>query len=116
MIGVKKIIHEEDKALLDKIRSLFIESGGKPLYEPEDYGIGRETSDNARLRVTYGNPDELLTKRGKYHVTGSCVCCDADIFFGLLEQHFNVVMIHDVLSGAMKESSSGYTVELMPTL
>ncbi len=107
------IIHDEDKAMLDKIRALFVEAGGEPLYSPEEFGIGIETSDIPHLRVVCGNPHRLLTKRGKYTVTGSCLFCDADIFFNLLEQNFKVNMISDVISGATKSSSSGYTVELL---
>ena len=101
-----------DWKTLDKIIDLFTQSGGKVLSPSIEPAIGSRRRDTMQLEILYGNPHWLYTPRGRYYIRRGSTCCNADQFFELLQKAFDVVMISDVSTGADRDSSEGYIVEL----
>lgn len=88
-------IKSEHKKILDKIRELYIESGGKPLYEPEDFGLNdlHKSDSGIEVNFDYGVPYKMYTPDGSYMILGSNVVGDTKKFWDLLNQVFEVEII-----------------------
>jgi len=92
---MKEEIKHEHKKILDKIRQLYIESGGKPLYEPEDFGLNPRDKSESGIEIDfdYGIPHNLYTSDGYYVILGSNVVGDTKKFWELLNQEFEVEIV-----------------------
>lgn len=90
-----KPIKPEHKKLLDRIRELYIQSGGKPLNEPEDWGLNEyiKTESGIEIDFDYGVPRRMYTPDGYYTILGSNVVGDTDMFWKLLDQEFSVEIL-----------------------
>lgn len=90
----EKIKHEHKK-ILNKIRGLYIQSGGKPLYEPEDFGLNNLHKSESGIEVDfdYGVPHHLYTPDGSYTILGSNIVGDTDKFWKLFNEEFEVEII-----------------------
>lgn len=88
-------IKPEHKELLNRIRELYVQSGGKPLYEPEDYGLNNsiKTASGIEIDFDYGVPGKMYTPDGYYMILGSNVVGDTDVFWELFNQEFNVEIL-----------------------
>lgn len=88
-------IKPQHKKILNKIRELYIQSGGEPLYEPEDYGLNDYQKSNRGFEVDfdYGVPQNLYTPDGSYHILGSSVVGYTRKFWQLFNQAFEVEII-----------------------
>lgn len=84
----------ERRAVIDRIRELFIEAGGKPLY-PVNYRCNRYhfKEEVVSLLFDYGHPVELCAPEGGYSPIGSAVGCDRREFMRLLEEAFETRVI-----------------------
>ncbi len=80
----REVIKPEHRKILNKIRELYIQSGGEPLYEP---------SSGLEIDFDYGVPHELYTPEGSYMILGSNVVGDTDMFWNLLNQTFEVEIV-----------------------
>jgi hypothetical protein len=91
----RKAIKPEHKKILNKIRELYIQSGGEPLYEPEDFGLNdlRRSKSGLEIDFDYGVPHELYTPEGSYMILGSNVVGDTNKFWDLLNQAFEIEII-----------------------
>lgn len=91
----RKEIKPEHKKILDKLRELYIQSGGEPLYEPEDWGLNEFYKSGSGLEIDfdYGVPHNLLTPDGSYMILGSNVVGDTKKFWDLLNEAFEVEII-----------------------
>lgn len=91
----REVIKPEHKKILNKIRELYIQSGGEPLYEPEDFGLNnlRKSGSGMEIDFDYGVPHELYTPEGSYMILGSNVVGDTDMFWDLLNQTFEVEIV-----------------------
>ena len=69
---MEDIIKPEHKKILDKIRQLYIESGGKPLYEPEDFGLNPYSKSKSGIEIDfdYGVSHNMYTSDGYYTILG----------------------------------------------
>lgn len=110
---IKKEIKPEYKRILDKIRELYIESGGKPLYEPEDFGLNQYGKSQRGIEVSfdYGIPERMHTPEGYYVILGSNVLGDLDKFWELFNQEFEVEIITPKRDDR-KISEHGYLSEI----
>ena len=90
-----KSIRPEHKEMLDKIRELYIISGGKPFYDPEDFGLNEYDKSNGGIQVhfDYGSPDRMYTPGGGYVILGGHIMGDQDKFWELFTAEFEVVTI-----------------------
>ena len=90
-----KSIIPEHKEILDKLRELYVESGGKPLYKPEDWGLNEygKSTEGLEIDFDYGVPGRLYTKEGYYMILGSSVVGNTDKFWELLNEVFNVEIL-----------------------
>lgn len=88
-------IKPEHKMILDKIRELYIIAGGKPLYEPEDFGLNEygKSIDGIEIHFDYGVPSRMVTPDGYYVILGSCVCGDSEKFWELFTQEFETDIV-----------------------
>lgn len=88
-------IKPEHKKILNKLRELYIQSGGEPLYEPEDYGLNDlcKSGNGMEVDFDYGIPHYLYTPDGSYMILGSNVVGDTKKFWDLLNQAFEVEII-----------------------
>lgn len=88
-------IKPEHKKILDKLRELYIQSGGMPLYEPEDYGLNEfmKVESGIEIDFDYGVPHRMYTPDGYYMILGSSLAGDTKKFWELLNQEFNVEII-----------------------
>lgn len=91
----RKEIKPEHKKILNKIRELYIQSGGKPLYEPEDFGLNAfyKSGEGMEIDFDYGVPHSLRTPDGSYTILGSNVVGDTKKFWDLLNEAFEVEII-----------------------
>lgn len=91
----RKEIKSEHKKILDKLRELYIQSGGEPLYEPEDFGLSdlRKSGSGIEIDFDYGVPHEMHTPDGSYMILGSNVVGNIKKFLDLLNQDFEVEII-----------------------
>lgn len=91
----RKEIKPEDKKILNKLRELYIQSGGEPLYEPEDFGLNDRNKCGGGMEVDfdYGVPHSLYTPDGSYMILGSSRVGDTKKFWDLLNQAFDVEII-----------------------
>lgn len=65
------------------LRDTLVECGGRPLYEPEDFGLNEfypSRSGRVELRMDYGSVNELYTPEGSIQPYGSH-CCASDPTF-----------------------------------
>lgn len=90
-----KPINPEHKKILDKIRELYIASGGKPFYDPEDFGLYEHDKSNGGVQIhfDYGSPDRMYTPDGGYVILGSHIMGNQDKFLELFTAEFEVVTI-----------------------
>ena len=90
-----KSIIPEHKKILDKLRELYVESGGKPLNKPEDWGLNEcgKSTKGLEIDFDYGVPGRLYTEEGYYMILGSSVVGDTDKFWELLNEAFNVEIL-----------------------
>lgn len=90
-----KPIKPEHKEILDKIRELYIQSGGQPLYDPEDWGLNdsKKSIEGIEVSFDYGSPVEMFTPDGFYMILGSCVCADSKKFWELFTQEFDCKIV-----------------------
>lgn len=88
-------IKPEHKKILDKLRELYIQSGGEPMYEPEDFGLNdlRKSERGMEVDFDYGVPSSLYTPDGSYMILGSNRVGDTKKFWDLFNQAFNVEII-----------------------
>ena len=88
-------IKPEHKKILNKIRELYIQSGGEPLHSPEDYGLNKLLKSEKGFEVDfdYGVPHYLYTPDGSYMILGSNVVGDTKKFWDLFNQAFHVEII-----------------------
>lgn len=89
-------IKPEHKPLLDKVRNLYIESGGKPLHKSEEFGLNQFfKSKNGKIEIDfdYGVPCHMYTPQGSYTILGSNIVGDTKKFWELLTQAFNVEIL-----------------------
>jgi hypothetical protein len=91
----RKKIKPEHKKILNKLRELYIQSGGKPLYEPEDFGLNElfKSEEGMEIDFDYGVPHELHTPDGSYMILGSNVVGDVKKFWNLLDEAFDIEII-----------------------
>lgn len=91
----REVIKPEDKKILNKMRELYIQSGGEPLYEPEDFGLNdiNKSKSGMEIDFDYGVPNSLYTPDGSYMILGSNVVGDTKKFWDLLNQAFDVEII-----------------------
>lgn len=87
-------IKPEHKKILDKIRELYVESGGTPLYEPEDWGLNKykKSIEGIEIIFDYDVPSHMLTPDGYYMILGSSVCGDSEKFWELFTKEFDIVI------------------------
>jgi hypothetical protein len=88
-------IKPEHKEILDKIRGLYIECGGKPLYKPEDWGLNEygKSIEGIEVYFDYGVPTRMLTPDGYYVILGSCVCGNSEEFWELFTKEFETKIV-----------------------
>jgi len=91
----RKEIKPEHKKILNKLRELYIQSGGEPLYEPEDWGLNElyKSGEGMEIDFDYGVPHNLFTPDGSYMILGSNIVGDTKKFWDLLNQAFDVEII-----------------------
>lgn len=72
------------------LRDTLVECGGKPLYEPEDFGLNTvypSRSGRCELIMDYGSVHELKTPEGGIQPYGShCGACDPTFIDKLVER------------------------------
>lgn len=88
-------IKPEHKEILDKIRELYIKAGGKPFYEPEDWGLNKyeKSIEGIEVIFDYGVPSRMITPDGYYMILGGCVCGDSEKFWELFTEEFEIVIL-----------------------
>lgn len=88
-------IKPEHKEILDKIRELYVKSGGKLFHEPEAWGLNEyeKSIDGIEVSFDYGVPSHMRTPDGYYVILGSCVCGDSEIFWELFTKEFDTVIV-----------------------
>ena len=88
-------IRSEHKRILDKIRELYIKSGGEPLNDPEDWGLNENEKSIRGIEVNfdYGIPSHMLTPDGYYMILGSSVCGDSEKFWELFTREFETEIV-----------------------
>lgn len=88
-------IKPEHKKILDKIRELYIESGGKLSHKPEAWGLNEyeKSIDGIEISFDYGVPMRMLTPDGYYVILGSSICGDSEKFWGLFTGEFETRII-----------------------
>lgn len=90
-----KQIKSEHKKILNKIRELYILSGGEPFHTPEDYGLNeiRKSGKGFEVDFDYGVPHDLYTPEGSYTILGSSRVGDTKKFWKLFNEAFHVEII-----------------------
>jgi len=90
-----KTIKSEHKEVLNKLRELYVESGGRPLYIPEDWGLNEygKSKEGLEIDFDYGVPGRLYTEEGYYMILGSNSVGNTDYFWKLLNEAFNVEIL-----------------------
>lgn len=88
-------IKPEHKKILDKIRELYIMSGGKLSYKPEDWGLNEheKSIEGIEVRFDYGVPYRMYTPDGYYVILGSCVCGNSEKFWELFTKEFDTIIV-----------------------
>lgn len=88
-------IRPDHKGLLDTIRELYVESGGKLLYKPEDWGLNEvhKSTEGIEVDFDYGVPHNMYTPEGSYVILGSNTVGDKKKFWELFNQAFNVEVL-----------------------
>lgn len=92
---VVKPIKSEHKKILDKIRDLWIQSGGKPFGDPETWGLNErgKSIDGIEIHFDYGVPYRMFTPDGYYIVLGCSLVGDTNKFWGLFVQEFDTEIV-----------------------
>jgi hypothetical protein len=90
-----KQIRPEHKMILDKIRELYVESGGKPLYNQEDLGLNKceKSIEGIEISFDYGVPIRMLTPDGYCMILGSSICGDLKEFWNFFIEEFDTTII-----------------------
>ena len=95
-------IKSEDKRVLDIIRELYEESGGKPIGKPETWGLNEsceaKTMDGYAVSFDGYYPSRLHTSEGCYVILGGGVDGDLYQFWGLFNKSFDVELIKGNIS------------------
>lgn len=88
-------IKPEHKKILDKIRELYVESGGKPLGDPEAWGLNKngKSIEGIEIYFDYGVPMRMFTPDGYYVILGSSVCGDYVKFWELFIKEFETFIV-----------------------
>jgi len=88
-------IKPEHKEILDKIRDLYIKSGAKLSYKPEDWGLNKSemSIDGIEVYFDYGVPVRMHTPDGYYVILGSCLCGNSEEFWELFTQEFETEIV-----------------------
>ena len=89
-------IRPDHKKLLDKIRELYVESGGAPLHQPEEYGLNefyRSKTGGIEVDFDYGVPHDMYTPEGSYTILGSNIMGDTKRFWELFTLAFDVEVL-----------------------
>jgi len=83
------------KRILDKIRELYVESGGELLNSPEDYGLNTLFKSTGGIEVIfdYDTPHWMYTPEGCYTILGDNVVGDTKRFWELFNQAFDVEVL-----------------------
>lgn len=82
--------------IVQTIRDTFVETGGRLLYEPDDFGLNTcyPSRDGKTLLVfDYGCIHDLATPEGTITPIGSCVIGDRDRCFELLVERLGLVVV-----------------------
>lgn len=93
---MQREIRPDHKKLLDKIRELYVESGGKPFNKPEDWGLNKfykSQTKEIEIDFDYGVPHNMYTSEGSYKILGSNIVGDTKKFWELFIQAFNVEVL-----------------------
>jgi hypothetical protein len=116
------MIKPEHKNILNKLRELYVQSGGKPMHEPEDFGLNdlNKCESGMEIDFDYGIPHYLYTQDGSYMILGSSLAGDTKKFWDLLNQAFNVEIIKPKRNDAkvskieFQYQSSGPIIRIAP--
>ncbi|MDD4440011.1 MAG: hypothetical protein PHS04_18555 [Tissierellia bacterium] len=94
-IMCKPIENKITKMLLNKLRDMWCECGGKLWESPEEHGVYENQKIDSGIEVDfdYGAPHRMYTPDGSYMVLGSCMCGNTKEFMRKLEETFNVEIV-----------------------
>jgi len=108
-------ILEKDKRILEIIRDLYRQSGGNPLYKPEDFGglneYYKSKSGKYEVSFNYGVPQKLYTPDGSYTILGSSVVGNLSLFWKLFCDTFAI----DIIKPARDDSITDYAIYQLST-
>lgn len=93
---MQREIRPDHKKLLDRIRELYVESGGKPLYQPEEWGLNefyKSRTGGIEVSFDHGVPEDMYTPEGSYTILGSNAAGDTKKFWKLFNQAFDVEVL-----------------------
>ena len=96
---MQREIIPDRKKLLDKIRELYVESGGKPLSEPEYFRLNelyKSKTGGIEIDFDYGVPQNMYTPEGSYTINtilGNNEVEDRKKFWELFNQAFDVEVL-----------------------
>ncbi len=90
-MGIVPIIPEH-KVILDKIRELWIESGGRPISSPEVWGLNNTDKSDKGIEILfdYGCPHFMYTPDGFYTIIGGGFIANTDKFWELFTKEFKI--------------------------
>ncbi|MBA7490364.1 hypothetical protein ES702_00902 [subsurface metagenome] len=89
-------INPEYRKVLDTIRTLYQESGMRPMYEPEEFGVDKFLKSQEGLEVIFdqGYARKLLTPEGGYEITGGASGGgDTEKLWQLFNEAFDVEVV-----------------------
>jgi len=91
----KPIENKTTKLLLNKLRDLWCECGGKVWESPEEHGVHKDQKSSSGIEVDfdYGTPHRMYTPDGSYMVLGSCMCGNTKEFMMKVEETFHVEIV-----------------------
>ena len=99
-------IKPEYKRILDKIRELYIKSGGEPLYKPEDFGFSefsKSITGEIEVDFDYGIPQRMYTPDGSCVILGDSIAGDTKKFWDLFTREFYVEILEPQRERARSE-------------
>jgi len=91
-------IRKDHKAVLDRLRDMYIQSGGESYNEPEAWGLDDRvvtSGDDSHytLEMDGGHPYRLHTNIGCYVIIGGHCGGDGKQFIRLLDREFNISVL-----------------------